>query len=121
MAHPDLLADLPHRARARRPVTSQPGPCLARVSTAINRRRIVGMNDRLYGIDQRVAEKGGEGRADHRFPGNLAILFGHIAAGAIAAPGCDDDGCDLSRNGTSIPHIYDIALAQVQQPGLVAG
>ena len=61
---------------------------------------IVGMNDRLYGIDLRVAEKGGQSRADHRFPGDLAILFGHVAAGAIAAPSCDNNGRDLSRHGT---------------------
>ena len=37
VAHPDLLADLPHRTRARRSLTPHSGPCLAPVSAAINR------------------------------------------------------------------------------------
>ena len=37
VAHADLLADLPHRARARRSITGQPGSRPAALSTAISR------------------------------------------------------------------------------------
>ena len=52
---------------------------------------IVRMNDRLHGVDFRVYEERGKGRADHRLAGDLPILLGHFAASAKPAPGRDDN------------------------------
>ena len=49
------------------------------------------MNDRLHRIDLRMRQKRRRvGRID-RLPGDGPILLGNLTAGALAAPGCDND------------------------------
>jgi hypothetical protein len=49
------------------------------------------MDDRLDRTDLWVREEGTQGRANDCLPGDGPILLGHLTAGALAAPGCDND------------------------------
>src|SRR5579862_7215666 len=60
------------------------------------------MDDRLHDADLRVAEEGAQSRTNHRLAGDIAILFGNIAAGAFAASGCDDDSSHHARHEVSL-------------------
>jgi hypothetical protein len=52
------------------------------------------MNDRLHRIDLWMRQKRTQSRADDRLSGDGPVLLGDFTAGAMAAPGCDND----SRN-----------------------
>jgi len=58
------------------------------------------MNDRLHRADLRMIEECRQRGTDHRLAGNLAILFGHVAARAQAPSAGDDNSSDGVRHFT---------------------
>ena len=63
-------------------------------------RFIAGMNDRLHRANAGVIEQACQRRADHGFPRDLTVLFRQASAGALAAPGSDNDSGHHSSHGT---------------------
>ena len=61
------------------------------------------MNDRLHGSDPGVSEEGEQSRANDRLAGDLPILFGNIAAGALATPARNNDRRDPARHESLTP------------------
>ena len=52
--------------------------------------KIVWMDHCLNGIDVRMVDKRAKGMAQHRLTVQWLVLFGHIAAETVTAPGADD-------------------------------
>jgi len=55
---------------------------------------VLRMNDRLHRADLRMIEERRQSRTDHRLAGDVAILFGHVAARAQASSASDDNSSD---------------------------
>ena len=88
--------DLPGRAAGNRRTGREAGGCDAK------RLRVLGVNDRLHGIDTGMRQERPPARADHGFPGDAPVLLWNVAAGALATSGRDNNSRNSARHMASL-------------------
>ena len=94
-------------AENRRREVFQPGG-RGTINVGIGRR-----DDRLHHADPIVAEERAQRRTDHRLAADGAILLRHVAAGALAASGCNNDRGHHARHESVSGSLSWIGFLQV--------